>query len=365
MSNNNESIALSVLDVERKYQVDPLETVTGGKGIVTWGADNQLPVLYRNCYNGSSSLKAIVDGTVSYALGDDIQVSDNAAYWREKVNRKGMTVRQFLSKIFWSHLVYGGYAIQVIYNKLGLPVELYPLDFARCRTNEDGTKIYYAKKWTRFQTKAEEYDAWDPKNIDMTNPTQIYYRKGDNTTGVYPLPPYAGALYDTLTEIECSKYSLNSVAKGFSARYLVQFPSGANLTDEQKKGIEDAMKNKFTGSDTDSNFMLYYRNGAGEDDKIEVTKIESDDTPEKFLAIKDNARSNIFVAMRCTPLLFGLPNASNGFSTQEYSDSFKLYQKTVVSPIQDMVLESFSEITGTEDGIHIVPFSIDFSAEEE
>ena len=356
-------IQLSVLDIESKYVVSPDETTYGNKNLVTWGMDNQLPVLYHNCYNKSATLKSIIDGTINYILGDDIVLDESAAYWREKVNRTGLTMRQLVSKMAFNLNVYGGIAIQVIFNKLGQVVELFPLDFGRCRINEDGTKVYYAKKWTKYQTKSQEFDRFDPKNINKDNPTQIFYYKNDTTNSVYPLPPFAGALYDVLTEIECSKYSLNTVARGFSAKYVFNFPEANNLTDEQKAGIEEAIKNKFCGSENETNFMLYWKNEDGSG--IEVTKIESDETPERYIAIKDNARTNIFVAMRTTPLLMGLVNGiSTGWATQEFSDSFKLFQKTVIKPQQDIIVEALEKITGAKNGIHIIPFVIDFGTQE-
>ena len=356
-------IQLSVLDIESKYVVSPDETTYGNKNLVTWGMDNQMPVLYHNCYNKSATLKAIIDGTINYVLGDDIVLDDSAAYWREKVNRTGLTMRQLVSKMAFNLNVYGGIAIQVIFNKLGQVVELFPLDFGRCRTNEDGTKIYYAKKWTKYQTKSQEFDRFDPKNINKDNPTQIFYYKNDTTNSVYPLPPYAGALYDVLTEIECAKYSLNTVARGFSAKYVFNMPEANNLTDEQKAGIEEAIKNKFCGSENEANFMLYWKNEDGSG--IEISKIESDETPERYIAIKDNARTNIFVAMRTTPLLMGLVNGiSTGWATQEFSDSFKLFQKTVIKPQQDIIVEALEKITGAKNGIHIMPFVIDFGTQE-
>ena len=359
-------IQLSVLNIESKYVVSPDETTYGNKNLVTWGMDNQLPVLYHNCYNKSATLKAIIDGTINYILGDDIVLDDSAAYWREKVNRNGLTMRQLVSKMAFNLNVYGGIAIQVIFNKLGQVVELFPLDFGRCRTNEDGTKIYYAKKWTKYQTKSQEFDRFDPKNINKDNPTQIFYYKNDTTNSVYPLPPYAGALYDVLTEIECAKYSLNTVARGFSAKYILNLPEAANsMTDEQKHAMEEAIKEKFCGSENESNFLMYYRNGDSDADKLEITKIESDETPERYIAIKDNARTNIFVAMRTTPLLMGLVNGiSTGWATQEFSDSFKLFQKTVIKPQQDIIVEALEKITGAKNGIHIIPFEIDFGTQE-
>ena len=361
--NKMNSIQLSVLDIENKYKLDYADDAANSNTWCRWGTDNNLPMLYRTCYNQSSTLKSIIDGTINYVLGDKIEISDEASFWKNEVNRTGMTMREFIEAIAFNLLVYNGFAYQVIYNKLLVPVEFYPLDFGRCRTNERQTKIYYSKKWSKYQSKYDEYDVWNPDNINPVNPTQIFYYKNRKSQNIYPTPPYNGAVYDILTEIECSKYSLNTVARGFSAKHIINFPENANLTDEQKKGIEDAIKNKFCGSENESNFMLYWMNNAGE--KIQIDKVESDETPERYMAIKDNARQNIFVAMRAMPTLFGLPNATNGFSTDEFKDSYKLYQKTVIEPIQDIIVESIGKTMGIDKPIHIQKFDIDFDRDKE
>lgn len=356
---DNSEIKLSVLEVERRYRTDYDEYSYGDGKPVIWGEDNSLPSLYFNCYANSSTLKATIDSGVKYVLGDDVIIGSGATKWKEKVNRTDMTMRELIEKLAFNLFLYNGFAIQVIYNKLGVPVELYPLDFGRCRINEAGTKVFYAKKWSKYQTKYEEYDRYDPKAFNIEKPTQIFYYKSSTLSKIYPLPPYNGAIKDILTEIECSTYSLNTVARGFSAKYIFNFPETANLTDEQKKGIEKSIKTKFSGPDTDVNFMLYWKNS--ENDKLEIAKIESDETPERYIAIKDSARQNIFIAMRTTPMLCGLPNATNGFSTNEYKDSYKLYQKSVIAPIQDIIIESLEKVIGCEkEDIMITPFNISF-----
>lgn len=348
---------LSVLDVEKKYDYEYEESTYGSDAIVAYGKDNNAPVLFKNCYRNSATLGSIIDGSVNYVLGDEIQVNDNAAIFREKVNRNGMTMRQFVANLGLSYQIYGGFAFQVIYSKLGIPIELFPLDFSRCRTNESGSKIFYSKKnWTKYSTKAEVFDRFDRRHIDSQKRTQIYYYKGDFTSNVYPLPPYYAAIKDVLTEIECGNYSLNSVSNGFSAKYIINMPD-YNYTDEQKEAIEASIKNKFCGSEADANFMLHWGDGT---DAITIKKIEADETPERYIAIKDNARQNIFTSMRATPNLFGLPTDTTGFNSQEYSDALKLYEKTVIDPIRDIIKEAIDRVLNTEDAITIVPFSINF-----
>ena len=353
-------IRLSVLDIEKKYTYDVEESVYSDDKLVQWGKNNDAPVLYLNCYRNSASLKSIIDGTVGYVLGDGIEV--NAKAWEKEVNGRGVTMRQFVAHLAMSYLNYGGFAFQIIYNKLGNPVEMYPLDFRKCRVNESKTKVWYSKKnWSKYGTKAEVFDMFNPSKFDKDKPTQIFWYGGDFSTSVYPFPPYYGAMADILTEIECSKYSLNTVSNGFAAKYIINFPENNNLTDEQKEGIETAIKEKFCGSETDANFMLYWAAGGS---GIDVKKIETDDTSEKYIAIKNNARQNIFVSMRATPNLFGLPTETTGFNSQEFSDALKLYEKTVVDPIRDIIKESIDKVTGVENSISIVPISISFNSEQ-
>jgi hypothetical protein len=73
----------------------------------------------------------------------------------------------------------------------------------------------------------------------------------------------------------------------------------------------------------------------------------------------------LFTAFRATPVLFGIVTKSNGFSTTEYSDSFKLFNKTVVSPIQDAIIDCFDKIFGVTDSVVIAPFTITFDTNKE
>lgn len=357
-----ENIKLSILETERKYTYEIDEKVSSGDQKVQWGPDNAAPLLYKNCYRSSATLKSIIDGSVNYVLGDNVIV--NAGAWEKEVNRRGMSMRQFVAHLALSYLTFGGYAFQVIYNQLFIPVELYPLPMDKIRTNESGTRVWFNKKgWSKYSSKADEYQAWNPEKIDPERPTQIFVYKGDFTDNVYPLPPYYGAIADVLTEIECAKYSLNSVTNGFMAKYVINFPESNNLTDEQKRDLESAIKSKYVGSEADSNFLMYWSDDGTK--KIEISKIEGDETPERYIAIKDNARTNIFISMRATPNLFGLPTQTTGFNSQEYTAAMKLFERTVIDPIRDNIKESISKVVGVENAITFVPFSISFEDTKE
>ena len=355
------TIQLSVVDVEKKYSFNPAETVYGGaSSIVSWGIDNDIPKLLGNCYEKSSTLAAAINQSVNYVLGDDILIKEDAAFWKEKINRRGQTIADLASVWAYDYYIYGNFAAQCIFNALGNVVEIIPLAVDRCRLSEDRTKVFYSKKaWTKYQVKSDEYGRFGFAEFDPKNPTQIFFWNGNGVRHYYNPAPWQNCLNDVLTEAETSLYCLKSTTAGFSAKYLLTFPDTSNLTDEQKKAIEDGIRNKFCGYDSDSNFMIYYAND--EDKKLAVDKIEADGSPELLQQVRAGARANIFTSLRISPLLCGLTEGtSTGFASQEFSDSFRLFDRTVASPVRKIITDSINKIIGVEDGVSIVPFSIVF-----
>ena len=364
MKDNKQELKFSVVDVEKKYTVDPTDTVYGGgNGIVSWGADNSLPSLMRTCYEKSTTLGAAIDQSVVFVCGDGVNVSDYAAKWKEEVNRRHMTIEELVNHIAYDIITYGNCAIQIIYNKLGLPCELYPLDVTKCRVGDGGKKVLYSKKsWSKYQTKGEEYDRFGYCDFNPEKPTQILFYNGTGVKTTYNKAPWFSSLTDVLCEIEAGNYSLNSISNGFSAKYVFNFPQTSNLTDEQKESINTSIKDKFCGPDASNLYLLYWTDG---NSGLDVKKIEADETPERFIAIKDNCKANIYASLRMSPLLCGMSLSNTGFSTQEFSDSFKLYDRTVAEGFRKTIEMILDDLTGIKDSAKLIPFTITFENKEE
>lgn len=349
------SLKLSVIDVVRKYSNDTTESVYSDKSIVSWGKDNGCPTMLRNCYEGSSTLKAAIDSSVNYVAGDGVQGS---GIFAQSVNRNGLTMEDFVRYLASDYYVFGNFAFQVLKNAVGDVLELFPLDVAKCRLSGDGKRVFYnAKGWQRYSSKCTSYPRIGTS--EDKSASEIAFYNAGGISRVYALPAWHSALNDVLTEMECAQYALSSVGSGFSARYILNVPNADNLTEEQQEAFETAIRDKFCGADKDVNFMLYWQQSG--ESGLTVSKIESDDTPERYIAIKDNARSNIFTSLRISPLLCGLSSGSStGFATQEFSDSFTLFNRTVVSGVQRLIAGAINKAIGY-DGVTIMPFRIDFN----
>lgn len=350
-------LSFSIVD-SNSIKIPTYEENTNTKSYVMWGPDNSFPQFVNMLYSESATVRAVIDGSALYICGNGVSINEGAAKFTDAVNREGQTMNDICEQLATDLMKLNGFAIQVIYNKLGEIVELYALDMTRIRISADGKKVYYAKKWGQYTGKYKEYSAFDRAHIDPENRTQIYYYKGGART-VYPRPVWEGAFRDILAEIDASKYVLNSMANGLAAKSIITLPNVSGLlTDEEKSAVEKAIKTKFTGPDADSSFFLYWKDNEGAE--IKVDTIKQEDESDKFINLKKAARENIFTAFRCSPNIFGLSNDNAGvFSKDNYKDAFELYNKTQIKPRQKKIERAFDTILGGKDTIKFLPFDID------
>ena len=92
----------------------------------------------------------------------------------------------------------------------------------------------------------------------------------------------------------------------------------------------------------------------------EVLSLSSDDFADRYDSLEKRNKQQIYCAFRATPVLFGLTAEANGFATNEYRDSYKLFNKTVVNPIQADIIDAFDKIFGMKNSVTITPFTITF-----
>ena len=301
-------------------------------------------------YQDVATLQTIINGTVDFICGDDVQC--NVPGFDKVVNKDGETIRDIVRKIALDEMIFGGFAIQVIRNYVGGTAEIYALDFMKVRTNEKNEIIYYSDDWGSWGAKYLIYPKY--KTGDQ-NPTSVFYHKGHLTRSTYPIPLYGAAVIPCEIEKSINQFHLNNINNGFVSNLIINFNNG-QPNDEQKDEIERAINDKFSGYQNAGRILISYNDS--DENKTTIERLSGDDFDDKYQALSKRSRDQIFTSFRATPNLFGLPTETTGFSKQEYMESFKLYNKTVVSPIQDQILDVFNKIFGVENAITISPFSI-------
>ena len=326
-----DKLSFSVFELEKTAMPDGKETVRSGYDYVSWGKDNRFPNDLYDMYQNSAILQSVINGTADYVFGSGVISAFDV------VNDKYETLEDVVKRCVFDLLIFGGFAIQLMY-KGGKVEAMYWLDFQKCRKSEDEKKIYYSDDWGKYAKKALEYNAWTP---GTDKGTCIFYYKGHKTRGIYPVPMYIGALKSVKISTEISNFHLNNIMKGFASNAVISFNNG-EPDEDTKARIEKDVKEKFCGTDNAGSFLLLFNES--KDNACEIAKIQDDKFDLKYDALAKSVKEDIFIAFRATPTLFGLPNENNGFSKQEYLESFDLYNKTVVVPLQKDVERAFKSI---------------------
>ena len=347
-------IAFAATEKEWEQLIPQQTEVEGVKDYVQWGKDNQYPEYLYGLFNDVSSLKTIIEGTADYVCGND--VTCNVKGFDVEVNTKGDTMRELVRLLARDYLIYGGFAIQVIRNKIGDIRELYYVDFRYLRSSKKNEVFWYSeefgKKYVR-SSKTVVYPKFIRENRDVTS--SILYVTNEKSK-TYPTPRYSGSIKACEIERNIDSYHLSSLENGFSGSYILNFLNGIP-TDEMKAEIEKNVNEKFCGSSNAGRVLINFANG--KDNATTLEKLDVQDFGEKYKAAAERAKNQIFTAFRAIPQLFGDMTAATGFNSQEFTESFKVFNRTVCQPIQKTICDSIDKIFNNKNSIEITPFSLE------
>lgn len=352
----NENISLAFAAIEKSmetYLPDFTEKEGYGKQYVTWGEDNRIPEYLFDLFTDVSTLKTIIIGTSNFVAGDDAVC--NVSNFSKEINKKGDTMYELLGWLSRDYLIYGGFAFQVIRNKSGQVGEIYYIDFRYLRASKKKDLFWYSEEWGKKYARSNKtvvYPKFVPEAKDI--PTSIVYVTNEKSK-TYPIPRYSGALKSCEIERHIDEFHLASLDNGFMGSYIINFLNGIP-TDEQKAEIERNVTEKFAGSSNAGRIILNFADS--KDNATKVEKLDLVDFGEKYEAAAKRSREQIYCAFQAVPAIFGLPTENKGFSNEEYVEAFKLYNRTVVKPIQRLITYTMDKVFGMEGSITIQPYSL-------
>lgn len=354
-TSEKKQLSFAVCGNEDVPSIPDMTETTNTKGWVNFGKKNDFPQYLWNLYLRSALLQSIINGTADYTIGDGLGTKDGTQAAKTidlgKVNRKGETLDDVVKKVINDYLIFDGFALQIIFNKIGGIGELYWLDFRNCRTDEDEKMVYYSKEWEKSSPKKVDYVRYDGT---QKSGSAVFYFKGHKSRGVYPIPRYSGALNAIETSTEIARYHLSAIHNNFNGNLIINFNNG-EPTDDVKRDIEKKIKNKFAGADNGGKFLVSFNDS--KENGVEVVRLQDDNTDKKYEQLRVDTYKEIFIAFRCQPQLFGFVIEGSLFNKEEYKQAYDLYYKTVVVPIQNDITRCLSKIYNVDEtDIYFKPF---------
>lgn len=350
------AFAFSALNPYTEINIpEPTEIATKGKEIIQFGDDNAYPSFIYSLYEDCATLQAIVNGTTDYITGDDIHCTDPK--WEKEVNKTGETLADLIGKCANDYLVFGGFYLDVERNAEGVITELYWLDYRYVRSDKNNECFYYSEEWDAKSFGRVNYVKY-PKFVPefKGNLSSIFYFKSPGSRGTYATPEWQAAIKYALIDTKIAGFHLNEIENNFTSSVMINFNNGVPSEAEQEE-IENNINEKFSGNENSGRILISFADD--KDHQTEVVRIASDDFDERYTELAKRTREQIFVGFRAIPALFGLMTETTGFSTQEFQEAFKLYNKTCVKPRQNKIITSIEKIIGLPGSIKITPFTLD------
>ena len=349
----------------------PVEKSISGRDMVEWGIKNAYPDYLLDLYNNVPTLRSIINGNIDYVAGDDVSILPlQPEFTNNEMNTRGDTIREQVKDIAKDFEIYGGFALQVIRNLAGEVAEIYYLDMRFIRTNKEGNVFYYSERWSKGgRADVVVYPAFMP-NLDWNSLTDeeknrhassILFVKNVHTQ-VYPAPLYAASVKACEIERLIDDFHLSDINNHFVSSAIINFNNG-DPGDEMKEEVERTLNEKFAGATNGGRIMCSWNKN--KESATDIVEFKVEDFGERYKSLSQHSRTQIFTAFRAIPLLFGLTSEANtGFSTEEFEQSFKLYNRTQIQPVQRLICDAYDKIYGQKGVLTIRPFSLGGETED-
>ena len=347
-----------------------------GKDWILFGDEgeykNRYPEYLLNLYRRSAKHHAIINSKKDYVVGQGWSVDAEGldtmglARLQQFINEPNQyeSLNDILEKVALDYELYNGFALEIVYNQLNDKIAaIYHADFARYRSNDDGTKYYYSEDWSKHNPKVEEIDAFNWKE---PSGKQLLYVKGYSPDcKYYPLPTYLGSTGYIELDVEIANFHLNGVKNNFVGGTIVSFYNGTPTLEEQEE-IERQIKDKFTGTDNANSIVLNFADS--KERGVEIQQLNGNDFDKRFDILNKTVQREIYAGHSVTdPALFGIKEDGIFTSRNQLVDSFELFQNTYVNGRQQFIERVFNELAalqGLANRLYIQdtePISIQFS----
>lgn len=374
MSQNSEKRHVSFAAIDQYVETNivlPTEKVTN-RNFVEWGKGNNYPGYLLDLYNNVTTLRSIINGNIDFITGDDVSILPLGERFADGImNTRGDLITDIVRDLAKDYNLYGGFALQIIRDHNGDVAEIYYIDMRFIRSNKENDVFYYNEHWEKGGRKDVIIYPKFLRNLDWASLTDeerdrhassILFVKNVHTQ-VYPAPMYAASVLSCEIEKAISQYHWNSLNNNFCPDIIINFNNG-DPGDEIKEEIVSDLEEKFSGYQNGKRFMVSFNKDRMS--AVTIDAIKTDDFSERYKALEESSRRQIFAAFRAQPLLFGLnSDVSTGFSTDEFEQTFKLYNRTQIRPVQRLIADAFDKIYRSKGVLTIKPFSLESDTEQE
>lgn len=348
-----------IINFNKAYEA-PKNKLNPKRNLVEWGEDNDYPTYLLDLYNnyGSTTHKSIVNKKVKLISGQGFEdVSNIDLNNFIKRNRLEFETR----KITFDYEIFNGFAFELIYDRMGenlTSLKHIPLNQIRHGIkNEDLQEDYFwiSKDWNKYRK-----DLYKPKYIKSFDNSregrQLFYycEYNPGNDGYYPVPGYSTSLNWIEMDYQISQFHLNQAKQGYAPSFILNIASGFPSQDEMDEFYKQFKRN-FSGTENAGKAMITYSDGS--DNKPEIIPFDLNDSDDRFMMLMDQIEKNIVMGAEIPPQLIILTPGKLS-STQERKELLEEYQKSYISPRQNVVEESLNSILDFDEDLILKKYQL-------
>lgn len=327
-----------------------------GKDWVLYGKDkgwkNQYPNYLLHLYNRSAKHHAIINGKVDYIMGNGWELDAkgldlaNQAKIEKFIYEPNSyeTLDELTHKCVLDVEIYGGFALEVIWNKAGNGIaEIHHAQWHKYRVSKEGDRFFYHETW-KGRIKDDEVETINAFDPEKPNGKQLLYVKTYHPeTDHYPLPQYLGCIPYVEIDSEIANFHYNAIKNGFMGGTVFQFFNG-QPSEEEMEEIERAVEDKFCGTDNANRIMLLFSDSR--EQGMEIVEPTSNDFDKRYDILNKTTEQEIYGGHRIVdPALFGIKEEGIFTNRSQIRDSYELFKNTYVNQRQKFIERVFNGLT--------------------
>lgn len=307
----------------------PIEVInsTSTDRFVPYGLNNLYPNFLLKLYNESPLHKGIINSKIDYIIGDGVTVKGGDTAVILKPNAKD-SFPEFISKLVNDYLIFNYYAVEVVYNKLGNPIQYNHVPAHKVRCNRDRSKFWYSNDWFREPNINVSYDYWKPGiNADCTNKLFFFTSYSPSVNNIHPIPDYSGAIKSLETDIAIRDFQINNIENQFSVSSIITF-FGGMPNDEVKRETVRKITNAYTGANG-GKMIIGFENKDGQ--APDVKNIAPSEWEKAYIEVKKDVLQDILTAHSAvSPLLFGIKTEGQLGGATELETAYEIFKNLFV-----------------------------------
>jgi hypothetical protein len=326
--------------IKNSVVVDPF-SFGGGSGTSTeywlFGSNNQYPYALAEMSRGVPLHRRILNDKRNYIAGKGL-TTDNPILeeYIKRVNKYNESLWAVINKVIYDYNLTGNGYLEVVTNRKKGFTAFFHQDSTKCRLAKDKKHILLHHDWSKFsKTEAKElpiFPLWE--DIDGYIRTIIVIKDYEPMFDNYGIPDYIAGMNVSAIAYKTDKWNISRLDNSFQLSGVLELDSDTTDEDEAKE-LAHKIEQKYAGKP--GQLLVCVKNMIEKNRGTTFTPIASSNEGD-WISLHDQSNSDIIIAHSWFRELSGI-DYTTGFSSERIMYAYQLAMDTLISPIQNKVLE--------------------------